>query len=233
MNGPHRQSMGPITLDARFVHEGGVERYISELIWALEAQVSAYPFCVYVPSIEYARHLGLPKSGWKPEILPTQTYHPREQWVLCRQLRRDAPALFHSMNHWVVPLVRTARLVVTVHDVLFQIYPHFLSPKVRAYIWVMTRLALRRALRIITVSEFTRQEISRLWPSVAAKTVAVPSGLGIQFHPVRDSATLAGLRKRHELPTTFLLYVGNTKRHKNLVTLIRAYGLLPDRLQTQ
>jgi glycosyltransferase involved in cell wall biosynthesis len=135
------------------------------------------------------------------------------------------------MNYWVVPLVRTARLVVTIHDVLFQAGPDLISRTARAYAWIMIRLALRRANRIITVSRFVRQEIIRFWPEVAAKIVAVPSGVGKQFQPMRDAATLADLRARYELPPSFLLYVGTTKRHKNLSTLIKAYALLPHALR--
>ncbi len=233
MDSPVARAGAPIVFDARFIHEGGVERYIAELVPALVTHGSQNRFRVYVPSQEYATHLGLPRPGWDAAVLRTQTYHPCEQWALCRRMRRDAPALFHAPNYWVVPVVRTARLVVTVHDVFVRMRPRFVSWKARVYARVMHALALQRANRVITVSEYTRQELLKFCPEVANKTIAVLSGIGRSFVPIQDRALLDDLRERYELPPAFLLYVGSTKPHKNLARFLRAYALLPEPLRVR
>ncbi len=135
--------------------------------------------------------------------------------------------LLHAPTFYNYPLI-SGRLVVTVHDLILKRFPELLPGIARrAYYKVMTESAVRRATRIITVSEFTRRDMIEFWESSAPRLRAIPNGVSDDFKPVEDRQELTRVRERYRLPERFILYVGTCKRHKNLPGLLDAYGALP------
>lgn len=144
-------------------------------------------------------------------------------------LLRHGIELLHVPTSYTLPLL-APRLVVTVHDYTLRKFPEFLpNPIGRAYYRLMNAVAIRRARRIIAVSESTRSDILDFWPTAASKTRTVLNGVAALFAPVRDQSILAQVRRALALPERYILYVGTRKRHKNLPRLLEAYaGLTPE-----
>ena len=75
--------------------------------------------------------------------------------------------------------------------------------------------ACRRALRILTVSEFTRQQIVE-WSGVSPERVSnVSCGVGADYRPEGD---------KYSLSYPYLLCVSNRKRHKNELRQVEAFA---------
>ena len=89
--------------------------------------------------------------------------------------------------------------------------------------------ALRRADRIIAVSEATRAEIlAALYRLPPARVVVVPEAAPVQFTPPRGPA-LAAVRARYGLARPYVLFVGFLEPKKNLGTLLAAVARLAGR----
>lgn len=86
----------------------------------------------------------------------------------------------------------------------------------------------RRANFFLTISEFTKQEMMRIWGIPADKIHIVPCACSKELKRVTDAERLTTLRKKYDLPEHFLLFVGNFNPRKNLERLIRAYDLARD-----
>jgi glycosyltransferase involved in cell wall biosynthesis len=111
-------------------------------------------------------------------------------------------------------------IVFCIHDLIHLRFKQERSLAKRLYYQLVVRRAARAAFRVITVSEFSKKEICS-WASLPADCVQVISnGVGEIFKPV-------GRRVMQGRP--FVLYVGNTKPHKNLDTLLDAFQTLQDR----
>lgn len=133
--------------------------------------------------------------------------------------------LFHFPNFIVRPL-SSGKAVATIHDLSFVRYPQFTEKKNLRFLSHWIPITLRRAAKILVVSEFTKRELVEIY-GVAEKKIAVtPNGVSEEFQPVTDAGLLKQVREKYQLPESFILAVGTLEPRKNLSTLIQALALL-------
>jgi glycosyltransferase involved in cell wall biosynthesis len=146
--------------------------------------------------------------------------HLWEQSVLPRRLRGGL--LWSPCN--TGPLA-VRRQVVTIHDCGFHDHAQSFSPIfAHWYQWLIPRLA-RRARRIITVSEFSRQRLLEFTGVEPQRVVVIPNGVSNNFAPV-DPGTVAAVKQRLGLPSRYVLSVGSLEPRKNLSRLLEAWRML-------
>jgi len=129
--------------------------------------------------------------------------------------------IFHSPD-FVLPPVRRARTIVTVHDLSFLRYPQCAARGLVAYLSTVVPRSLRRADLILADSAWTRQDIIAMLGMPAKKILVVPAGVGPEYQPIADEAVLSVVRQRYHLPERFILHVGTLEPRKNLVRLMEA-----------
>lgn len=92
-------------------------------------------------------------------------------------------------------------------------------------------LALKSAARIITISEFSRNEIVDYFGIDAGRITVTHCAAGPQFRPRTVEELEEPLRALGLAAGGYVLTVGTIEPRKNLSTLVRAHGLLPAELQ--
>lgn len=151
-----------------------------------------------------------------------------DQLVLPSLLEEDEIDIYHNPT-FAVPAIRgNARVVSTVHDVVFARFPELVEPRLREYLDSATRRACRTADRIVTVSEFSRREILALYPARADRLQVIPNGV----HPPPSRAVSendSSIRSLGLSPGQFVLYVGSIEPKKNLGLLVDAVSDLKRR----
>jgi glycosyltransferase involved in cell wall biosynthesis len=116
------------------------------------------------------------------------------------------------------------RQVVTLHDVAFLDVPEFFSRNfVRAYAALVPRLA-RRVDKIVTVSEFSRQRIAKLFKLDPASVEVIPNGVSSHFRPYGEDE-IARVRAALNLPPRYVLLQATSDRRKNLKRTLEAWGV--------
>ena len=135
--------------------------------------------------------------------------------------------------HYNVPLlpVRAKARLVTIHDVFHLAHLRTLSLPQRGYATLAFRAATHLSDHIITVSKFSKTEIQRYLNVPDKRILVIPNGVNhMLFNVQADEARQRHVRKKYGLPPRWLLYVGNVKPHKNLITLVHAFAALPEAL---
>ena len=125
----------------------------------------------------------------------------------------------------VCPLICPCPCVVTVHDLIFLLYPHTFRPARRLYLTVATRWSVRRAARVIAVSEATRLDVIRLLGVQGRRVVTVHNGVGEQFRPL-DEHTKGEFAAARNVKGRAVLYVGTLEPRKNITLLLKAFSVL-------
>ncbi len=188
------------------------------------------------PEFAYTVFIGagqLPeRSEWciRRSRLPTHNPLVRivwEQAIAPFVLARVRPDLLHGMA-FALPLLWQGLSVVTVFDLSFIRYPQRLSVGRRLYLRTMTRASVRRARRVITISESSKAEIATLLGIPADKIDVALPGVSTDFRPL-PAEEVSAFREREGLPARLILYVGTLEPRKNLETLVQAYARLPQR----
>jgi glycosyltransferase involved in cell wall biosynthesis len=95
------------------------------------------------------------------------------------------------------------------------------------------RRTARRAARIATVSEFSRQDLIRTYRLAPEKVAVTYNGVAPRFTPRHGSNDeTASVRRRFGIERDFLLAVGSLQPRKNLARLIRAYARLREECES-
>jgi len=133
--------------------------------------------------------------------------------------------LFHATEH-LLPRLKGARTVLTVHDLIFLLFPEYHLPLNRWFLNRFMPFFLRRADAIIAVSQCTKDDLIRHYAVPSEKIAVVYEGVDARFQPVTDPDILARVRARYGLPERYILSVGTIEPRKNLTTLLEAYRTL-------
>ena len=132
--------------------------------------------------------------------------------------------LFHATEHLLLPM-RGCPTVLTVHDLIFHLFPQHHKRLNRWYLNAALPLYCRRADAIICVSEHSKADLVRLWGVEAAKIHVVYEAADPHFRPASPEQ-VAAVRRKYGLPPRYVLTVGTIEPRKNLKRLLDALAVL-------
>ena len=207
------------------VRQTGLSRYETRLVEEL-ARHGEDELVVYAQP--EARDLKLtPNARWRTP--PRSVADPAlriawEQTGMVARARRDRLDLLHGMAFVVPPLWRGPS-VVTIHDLGFlKLSGHAPARRV-AYLGAMVRIAVRRASRVIAISEHTKKDIVQQFEIDPARIDVTPLGVSDGLSPLAPQER-ADFRDAHGLDRPTLLYLGTLEPRKNIPNLLRAFDLI-------
>ena len=146
-----------------------------------------------------------------------------EQFIQPFAIRHARLDLLHALA-FAGPRVIGIPWVVTVYDLSFIHFPESFNVANRVYLAWAVRDAMRRADRVIAISESTRRDVLKLFGGDPRKVQVVYCGADATFAPAQNKNAVAEFRARHHLPEKIILHVGTIEPRKNIVGLIRAFA---------
>ena len=150
---------------------------------------------------------------------------PLEQPAMLAALAPLRCELFHATS-FSLPALWPGTLVATLHDANHLAHPGNYGISRQAYYWLVVAPRARTAAALLTVSEFSRDELSRFLKISRYRFQVIFPGVDAQFHPSAASETAAFVRRR-SLPPRFFAAIGNSKAHKNLALIGKLAPSLP------
>ena len=141
--------------------------------------------------------------------------------------------LVHIPNLFSVPRMLPCPYVMTVHDML----EHMSRARQQSGLWrsfhfQMTKRVLAGAARIFAVSNFTRNEIEKLFEIPSDHVEVVYNAIDERFlHGHASAADRDLIARRYQVTYPFLLYAGRISAHKNVVRMIEAFSALKTELE--
>ncbi|SEC48901.1 Glycosyltransferase involved in cell wall bisynthesis [Tenacibaculum sp. MAR_2009_124] len=115
-------------------------------------------------------------------------------------------------------LYKPKKMISTIHDVNhlanrndFGFVKYLLAK-------ILYKNSIKRSEEIITVSNFSKKEIKRYLKMNDKKINVIHNAVSSDFNK--------SVQSRLKLPDKYILFVGNLKPHKNLITLLKAYNSL-------
>lgn len=214
-----------IGIDARLygprVGGGGLGRYVEELVRSLEMLDRENEYIVFLRKENWDDYQPA-APNFRKVLAPWRWYTLAEQLHIPAVIREQKLDLIHY-PHFNVPIFAKTPFVVTIHDLNLIEYPKVgitnLDPirfwtKYLGYRFVLSH-ALRRAKKIIAVSETTRQAIAKRFPKTTNRLIAILLGF---TEPQTQTTKPYTLNAK-----PYLLAVGNAYPHKNLHGLLAAF----------
>ena len=149
-----------------------------------------------------------------------------------------------------LPLIHPKKSIVTIHDIGYKqeealysqekigyqtkfwdwLFLFLTAGKYRAtsmdYLDWSTGYALKHAQTIITISEFSKQEIIKYYQADPAKIKVVHNGYNVDlFHGDFEDKKVASVLEAYGIETPYIFYVGRLEKKKNIAALVEAYAL--------
>ena len=211
-----------IAIDARLWTEprSGIGRYTLALTEQLLRLAPEEQWILYVD-----RAPGPALRGAEVRCLPWPQRLLWSLWHAPRDLRRRPVDVFHGVTGFELPGRGPWTLVTTVHDLVPLRLPALVPARHRWAVRSLLGAALRRAQRVIAVSETTRGEILARYRLPPDRVVVVPEAAAPHFGPPSPSA-LAATRTQYGLSRPYVLFVGFLEPKKNLGVLLEAVAAL-------
>lgn len=142
-------------------------------------------------------------------------------------IRRRNLDCYFEPNFLLLPAIRAARNVITVHDFSCFLYPQWHPAERVRQMETNLWKSVERADKIITVSESIRKQAIEQFGLDEKRLVVIPNGVDHSLFHIMDEDVKRRARERYDLPENFILFVGTLEPRKNLSNLLLAYALLP------
>ncbi len=221
-----------IAIDIRRMTEFGVGTYIRNVVRTLGRLDHETNYFLIGPPAKVEEIGALPPNFHAiPLLAPERSIHGyREFRIALQRLNCD---LVHIPNLFSVPRALPCPYVMTVHDML----EHMARAREQSGFWrsiyfQTTKRVLAGAARIFAVSNFTRNEIEKLFEIPSERIEVVYNAIDERFlHGHATEADRDLIARRYQVTYPFLLYAGRISPHKNVVRMIEAFSALKTELE--
>jgi glycosyltransferase involved in cell wall biosynthesis len=127
---------------------------------------------------------------------------------------------------YAAPFVYRGKLVVTVHDISFIHFPNCFNKLELFYHNILIPINIKRAYKVLTVSEFSRQDIIKHYLVPDNKVKAISNGVNRIFKSMPDLEKARAVLNGYNIFGKFILFVGRINSRKNVIALIKAFNNL-------
>lgn len=223
-----------IAFDAKraFRNNTGLGQYSRNLLSA---------FFEYFPQHDY--HLMTPKQGdlfKPPAIANVHTHMPGGLYKTFPSLWRSGGVrydlkrlgvdLYHGLSHEMpVGLSRTGiGSVVTMHDLIFERYPHQYKPMDVMIYRRKFMYASKNADMLIAISQQTKEDLQEYYKVPEDKIRVCYQSCNVAYQHMVSLEIIEKVRSRYQLPSAFLLSVGSVIERKNLLKVCEALAILKE-----
>lgn len=112
--------------------------------------------------------------------------------------------------------------IVTVYDMVHELFPKYFGEK--NYLVFRKSKCIERADYVICISETTRRDVKQFYNLSDDKLITIPLACNDNFRQtITNPHMLGGIGK------TFILYVGERRRHKNFDWFVKTFATWPSR----
>ncbi len=215
----------------------GVEEYCFQVIKHLQKVIPAdVRVVLYVNKLtinneqlagEMLRNLPV---NWEVKVLRWPLKKLWSQTRLAWELLWHPPDVFFApaqLIPWVVP----KKTVVMIHDSAFKVWPSVYHFWGRQYLKLMNWWILKKALAIVTSSEFNKRELERLYPWLDMHTVSV---IPLAYDQARFNQQVSGAIDNFGITKPYIVSIGRLEEKKNTARIVEAFNIVNEqRLNTK
>jgi glycosyltransferase involved in cell wall biosynthesis len=202
---------------------GGSETYMSRLLSGLAERSSELDYTLFALRPFADAHTDLAKTfkvAYAPSRGRVKSFRVagENSWLAAQCRIRKIDLVHHAGG--TIPLIRSSRPVLTIHDLQYLYYPEYFTATKLRFLKTMVPRSAEAARLVMVPSEFTRRTIIERLSIDPSIVVVVPHGISPRTgrEPARE------IRDRYEIGGPFFVYPAITYPHKNHLVLVEAFA---------
>jgi glycosyltransferase involved in cell wall biosynthesis len=196
-----------------------------ELVKAIQQLDKSNEYVLFARKDKFTEGLA-PTSNFKFQTLRSVTYADWEQVVLPRAITEMKIDLLHCTSN-TGPVSSPVPMILTLHDIIYLENLNFKGSNYQNFGNLYRRIVVPRLVEksalVITVSEFEKRLIRERFQVPEEKVKVLYNGIDERFHIKHRKEALFDFRNRFQLPSEFILFLGNLAPKKNTLNVIKAY----------
>lgn len=155
-------------------------------------------------------------------------------FLLPKAARKDRVDILFC-PYYVAPLFYRDKFFVAIHDIYYEVDPkHFSWPSVwdKILLKIISRCSAKRAAKIITISEFSKNEIIKYYKISSEKIIVTYLAADNKFTQINADKKQIGadLKRKYNIKNKFILYIGAIFNRRHIPELISAFEKISDKL---
>ena len=209
--------------EANIQNRVGVGQYAFHVLWELSKLNSNNEYIIYLKNKPLS---DLPKESkkWQYRVFGPQKLWSRFALPLFLFFQNEKLDLFFSLSHYS-PLFCPCPTIPTIHDLGYLQFQSQFTKKDLYQLINWTKTSIEKAKHIITVSQFSKDEIEKTYNIPSSKIDIAYNGVDIP--PKIDLKVQKEILSSYDLQSNnYFLYLGTLKPNKNIPFLIKSYALL-------
>lgn len=222
--------MDNIAINGLFLNKEntGGGKYLTDLIKGLVPYSRNFNFFLFLKSLTIKQldcgpNFNYIDTGTIPTFRPYRLLW--EYLALPRILETKRIRLFHAIAFTLPPKIK-CKSVITIFDMTFLKMPDVHQKRKVFYFKKMIPPALKKADRIIAISNQTKNDIIELTGAPPKKIKVIYIGVSDEFIPFTDKNLVEKIKSKYSLPMKYILFVGAIEPRKNLKNLTLAFSKL-------
>ena len=223
-----------IGVDIRHITDFGVGTYIRNILRGL-VRLDHRNRYFLIGNPERAHEVGDLPETFVPLAVRAHPTRWGDAMEFRRVVRQAGCNLVHMPHQLSMPLFLPCPYVVTVHDLLDYMYRASNGSALRRTLhFQLTKRVLNGAARIFAVSNFTKNDVQRLFQVPSAKIEVVYNAIDDRFRQGHaGAADREFIAERYQVNYPFLLYAGRISPPKNIGRIIEAFSALKAELRKE
>jgi len=204
----------------------GIGRYVYELTRNLFEIDQDNEYVLFFNEPEFSRFTP-PNKRISKVLVDAPHYSFAEQIKFLKILYSQKLDIMH-FTHFNAPVLYRRPSIVTIHDLTLSFFPGNKMNSIfhRLAYQLTLNSAVKRAKKVISVSDNTKKDLQKITKISANKIETIYEAVAEEFHSITDQNRVYQCQLKYNLDRPFLLYTGVWRSHKNLPNLIRAFHIL-------
>lgn len=203
----------------------GTRVYLNELVTALARIDHENRYCLF--NAGYYGGVSLPEArNFTRQKMQTNKGEFNLLIGFSQIARKHRIDVFQT--NYFKPLFLPCKSVIVIHDILQEVMPRYFPPRLRVFQKTLLPHMARQADAVITVSEFTRDQLLVRYRLNPEKVFVTPEAAAPVFRRLNSDAS--AVLRQYGIQGEYILYVGRLAPIKNIPGMLQAFAMVHRRM---
>lgn len=202
----------------------GSSEYAYQLLINLNKIDNKNEYFIYLPT-NPTKDLPEESSNWHYKIIKKRsiwTLFDLSREFIFKERNLD---IFFSPTHYL-PAFSPFSAAISIMDLSFYHYPQLFKRKDLYQMKFWTKLSVKKAKKIFTISEASKDDIIRIYNIPEKKVVVTYPGIKSEVSIKNKVLSMEEIKEKYGIGADYVLFVGTLQPRKNVTRLVEAFSKL-------